>query len=110
MNPSSESPPPDAAPPPEGIVRARALVRGRVQGVGYRMYAEFEAQRRHLTGWVRNHGDTQVECEMQGPRPEVESMVEWCRKGPPSGRVSGVQIEWIPTVEGEEGFGIRRSV
>lgn len=63
------------------IIR-HVVVRGRVQGVGYRAFVEDEAQQRGLHGWVRNRRDGSVEALFAGPRPEVESMMAACRRGP----------------------------
>lgn len=108
-SPGSPDPTPSSAPPPD-IVRARVIVRGRVQGVGFRMHSEFEAGRRKINGWIRNNGDDIIECSLEGPRPEVESLIEWCRKGPPTARVAGVEIVWEPPTGADEGFRIRSSV
>lgn len=67
-------------------------IRGRVQGVGFRMYMQREAQRRGLAGWVRNRQDGSVEAVAQGPREAVDTLVEWARRGPPSARVTDVQV------------------
>jgi acylphosphatase len=66
------------------------IVRGRVQGVGYRAFVEDEAQRRGLQGWVRNCRDSSVEAVFAGPQAEVQSMIEACRRGPFSARVSAL--------------------
>lgn len=108
-NPES-GPSAPATPPAAETARAHVWVWGRVQGVGFRMYAEFEATRRKLTGWVRNSDDDKVECVFEGPRPDVEAAVAWCRKGPPGGRVSGMQVEWEKPTGESDGFSIRHSV
>ena len=64
------------------------VVRGRVQGVGYRAFVEDEAHRRRLRGWVRNRRDGSVEAVFAGPRNDVEAMIETCRRGPFSAHVS----------------------
>jgi acylphosphatase len=64
------------------------VVRGRVQGVGYRAFVEDEAHRRGLRGWVRNRRDGSVEAIFSGPRNEVEAVIEACQRGPFSARVS----------------------
>ena len=64
------------------------IVRGRVQGVGYRAFVEDEAQQRGLKGWVRNRRDGSVEAVFSGPRETVEAMIEACRRGPFSAQVS----------------------
>ena len=65
---------------------------GRVQGVGFRYYMRREARRRGVSGWVRNRNDGSVEAMVQGPREAVDGLVDWARKGPPSARVTDVQV------------------
>jgi acylphosphatase len=71
------------------IVR-HVVVRGRVQGVGYRAFVENEAQQRGLQGWVRNRREGSVEALFAGPRPEVESMIAACRRGPFAAEVTAI--------------------
>jgi len=71
------------------IVR-HVIIRGRVQGVGYRAFVEDEAHRRGLHGWVRNRRDGSVEAVFSGPHSEVEPVIEACRRGPFSARVSAL--------------------
>jgi acylphosphatase len=66
------------------------IVRGRVQGVGYRAFVEDEARQRGLQGWVRNRRDGSVEAVFAGPAGDVEAAVEACRRGPFSAQVSAL--------------------
>ncbi len=66
------------------------VVRGRVQGVGYRAFVEDKAHRLGLRGWVRNRRDGSVEAVFSGPRSEVEATIKACRRGPFSAHVSGL--------------------
>ena len=66
------------------------IVRGHVQGVGYRAFVEVEAQDRRLDGWVRNRRDGSVEAVIAGPSDVVESMIEACRRGPFAARVIAI--------------------
>ncbi|HEY7230101.1 MAG TPA: acylphosphatase [Pseudolabrys sp.] len=66
------------------------FVRGRVQGVGYRAFVEDEARQRGLRGWVRNRRDGSVEAVFAGSPVEVEAMIEACRRGPFSARVTAL--------------------
>lgn len=75
-------------------VRAHVLVEGRVQGVFFRAYTQEEARRRGLTGWVRNRSDGAVEAVFEGDRTEVEALVQWCRRGPPSARVLNTEVKF----------------
>jgi acylphosphatase len=68
----------------------RLIVRGRVQGVGYRWWAAREAQRLGLDGWVRNRRDGAVELVAAGAAEAVEALVEACWRGPESARVTAI--------------------
>ena len=72
-------------------VIGHVVVRGRVQGVGYRAFAEHEAMRRKLGGWVRNRRDGTVEAVFSGPDHVVREMIELCRKGPLGSRVDEIE-------------------
>jgi acylphosphatase len=67
-------------------------VRGRVQGVFFRAEARSRAESLGLGGWVRNMPDGSVEACFEGDPERVESMVEWCRRGPNGARVDEVEI------------------
>lgn len=66
------------------------IVKGRVQGVGYRAFVEHEAQRRQLEGWVRNRRDGSVEIVVAGAPSAVEYFIDACRRGPFAARVSEI--------------------
>jgi acylphosphatase len=68
------------------IIR-HVTVRGRVQGVGFRAFVEYEALRRDLEGWVRNCRDGSVEAIFAGAPQIVTEMIETTRRGPRSSRV-----------------------
>jgi acylphosphatase len=67
------------------------VIRGRVQGVGYRAWTEHIARKRGVEGWVRNRGDGSVEAVFAGPKQSVAAMIEACRRGPPGARVEAVE-------------------
>jgi acylphosphatase len=71
------------------IVR-QVVIRGRVQRVGYRAWAEHTALQRGLQGWVRNRSDGSVEAVFAGPATVVEGMIEACRRGPPGAQVDAL--------------------
>jgi acylphosphatase len=66
------------------------IVRGRVQGVGFRAFVEVEALRRGLGGWVRNRRDGAVEAVFAGEAAPVADMIEACRRGPYAARVDAL--------------------
>jgi acylphosphatase len=66
------------------------VFRGRVQGVGFRVFVEDVAVRRHVEGWVRNRRVGTVEAVFAGPLEAVEAVIDACRKGPGPARVDRV--------------------
>ena len=66
------------------------LVRGRVQGVGYRAWTERSALSHGLTGWVRNRRDGSVEAVFIGDQDAIAAMVQACRSGPAGAFVEAV--------------------
>jgi acylphosphatase len=73
-----------------GAIR-QVVIKGRVQGVGYRAWVEHQARVHHLEGWVRNRRDGSVEALFAGPADAVSNMITLCRRGPVSARVEAVQ-------------------
>lgn len=74
-------------------VTVRVVIRGRVQGVGYRAWASDEAEALGLSGWVRNRRDGTVEAVISGEAGTVEMFLTRCREGPWGADVSGVASE-----------------
>lgn len=89
------------------VVRSRVLVAGRVQGVGFRAFTQFQAQQGKLTGWVRNLRDGRVEAEVEGTRPAIELFVAALKKGPHLSRVDIVEVEWTEACGLDADFRIR---
>ncbi len=81
------------------LTTIKARISGRVQGVFYRMETRYAARERNITGWVRNMPDRSVEAVFQGSKQNVESIISWCRQGPPHAIVKDVQTE--PFLSGE---------
>ena len=86
--------------------RARAVIRGRVQGVFFRAETRDRARSLGLRGWVRNARDGSVEAVFEGERARIDSILEWCRRGPALAQVEDVDVEWGEAV-GESGFTAR---
>jgi len=78
------------------MVRAHAIIEGRVQGVFFRMETRKIAMRHNVTGWVRNRRDGAVEAVFEGPKDKVENVIEWCHTGPPLAQVTRVTVAWEP--------------
>jgi acylphosphatase len=92
------------------VVR-HVLIRGRVQGVGYRAFVQATALDRGLEGWVRNRRDGSVEAVIAGPASTVAHMLDACRRGPPGARVDVLnEREGSPADLGHHRAGERFSV
>ena len=87
--------------------RWRLIVRGKVQGVGYREGCRQCAQDLRLSGWVRNLADGTVEVEAEGRPQELATLLLWCERGPLPANVFGVHARRIAPVGGDW-FEIRR--
>jgi acylphosphatase len=77
-----------------GITAFSAVIKGRVQGVGFRWTAAAEAERLGLKGWVRNTVDGNVEVWAEGAKENADAFLAWLRHGPPRARVSEVRTDW----------------
>jgi len=91
------------------MVRLEASVRGRVHGVGFRYYVVSHAERLGLTGWVSNEQDGSLRCVAEGPRGDVELLLEALKEGPASALVECVTEDWLPYTGRWGAFGIRSS-
>lgn len=81
----------------------RFLVRGRVQGVGFRAFVVERARGLGLSGWVRNRADGRVEAVAEGEPDALERFAAALADGPLLARVDGVEAEPVPA-EGRVGF------
>ena len=88
------------------MVRYRALVSGRVQGVWYRESCRRQAVVAGVAGWVRNNGNGKVEAVLEGEPGAVDQLVAWMRIGPPQARVTYLELR-PETPLGERGFEVR---
>ena len=86
--------------------RAEVIVRGMVQGVFFRVETRDRARSLGLSGWVTNARDGTVRAAFEGEDERVESMVDWCRRGPSGASVDDVDVTWVE-LEGEQSFVIR---
>jgi acylphosphatase len=89
------------------VTARRALVQGRVQGVGFRYYAVRAAREFGVSGWVRNLPDGSVETLVEGDAAAVEGYLDRLRRGPSASRVEGVVVE-ERAEEGHSTFEITR--
>jgi len=82
-------------------------VTGRVQGVGFRFFAQGKANQLGITGWARNTPDGGVEILAEGERKELENFVDWIKLGPPLSRVAHVTRNASEKTTGFKEFTIR---
>lgn len=88
-------------------VRAHVFVSGEVQGVLFRSNTRHEANRRNVTGWVRNLPDGRVEAVFEGEKEDVNGLIEFCRRGPPGALVTKVEVQWENYTGEFQGFNVR---
>ena len=86
-----------------------AIVRGRVQGVAFRMNTQREATRLGLNGWVRNLPNGRVEVEALGSPAKLQALASWLAEGPRWARVDHLELTWVEVDNPPEttGFTIR---
>ena len=82
------------------VVRARAVVKGRVQMVGFRAFVQRHGLDANMRGTVRNRPDGSLEVVLQGQSGDVERMIGLLRRGPSHARVDAVDVEY-GTPDGE---------
>ncbi len=87
--------------------RAHIVVSGYVQGVFFRETTKRRADSLKVTGWVRNRDDGSVEAVFEGEEDDVRAMVNFCRSGPPTAKVTKAELHWLKYVGEFEGFEIR---
>ncbi|HSL20681.1 MAG TPA: acylphosphatase [Vicinamibacterales bacterium] len=88
------------------IVARRFIVSGRVQGVGFRFFAEDQARAEGLSGYVRNLPDGRVEVLAEGEEESVARFERALNRGPRSAIVDRVDVDPVPP-EDRRGFSIR---
>ncbi len=76
------------------MVRLHAVIRGNVQGVGFRYFVLDAARPLGVRGWVRNRPDGSVELTAEGDRTQLESLLSAARRGPRQADVTAVDVEW----------------
>ncbi len=88
--------------------RLQALVRGRVQAVGFRQYVWSRAVRLGVTGWVRNCDDGRsVEVEAEGSVEALDGLLRLLHEGPFGARVDHVEASWSDETSGYTAFEVR---
>jgi acylphosphatase len=89
-------------------IRARRfIVRGRVQGVGFRWFVEREAHILQIAGWVRNNPDGSVEVMAMGTREQLSGLRSRLQEGPRAARVDDVEESDAGAIAGLHSFQVR---
>jgi acylphosphatase len=91
------------------VTAVRLVITGRVQGVGFRLWAKREARRRGLRGWVRNVSDGSVEALVIGEPAAVDAFAAACHSGPAMARVVAIRRS-AAADDGSAGFEERATV
>ena len=89
------------------IEARKFLIRGRVQGVGFRWFVEREAQILQIAGWVRNDPDGSVEVLAIGTPEQLAGLRSRLREGPRASRVDDVQESEAEPIAGLNSFQVR---
>jgi acylphosphatase len=84
----------DEAMPPVQTARFHAVVRGRVQGVGFRFSAAARAKQLGVCGYVKNQADGSVAVEATGARDALDAFLVYLHEGPGMARVTSVDVTW----------------
>lgn len=87
--------------------RVAVTVKGFVQGVGYRRYAEKCAIELHLKGWVKNLENGDVYCVAEGSNSDLDQFLQKLHKGPAFARVADINVEWLTATSEFSDFTIR---
>ena len=88
------------------LVARRFVISGRVQGVGFRWFAEAAAAREGVHGWIRNLPDGRVEAQAEGDAEALERFERALRQGPPSARVETVDVDAVAPTGRQTGFSV----
>ena len=87
--------------------RLEAVVHGRVQGVGFRVFVVREARGLGLRGWVANESHSRVRCVAEGPEADLDRLLQRLHEGPPAASIERVDAAWSDAGGEFAGFEIR---
>jgi acylphosphatase len=91
----------------DGARRLEVVIRGDVQGVGFRFHAARAAARHGIDGWVANEAGGSVRAVGEATTAALAAWLEELRLGPPGAQVSGVDERWTAATGGFDGFSVR---
>ncbi len=86
--------------------RAHLIISGEVQGVTFRQETKRRALNLNVKGWIRNRNDGIVEAVFEGEEQDVESMITFCKRGPPRAIVTDVKVELEKYVDEFDRFSV----
>jgi acylphosphatase len=92
------------------LQRVHIVVKGRVQGVGFRAHVQYSARQIGVTGWVRNVGYDKVEAVGEGVRAKLDRFVEAVKTGPVASQVDEAEVDWQNATGEWSDFQMRRSL
>ncbi|WP_138430590.1 acylphosphatase [Fodinibius saliphilus] len=87
--------------------QAHVFIEGRVQGVGFRHFAQVNAEEVGVFGWVKNLPDGRVEAVFAGPIDHIREMLNRCEQGPGASRVDNIDVSLEEATDEYEGFEVR---
>jgi acylphosphatase len=83
------------------------LIGGKVQGVGFRYFAQHKAEELHIFGWVKNTPDGKVEIEASGEPKNLDSFIDWMKIGPTRSVIQTFSVSEITPTRHFTNFTIR---
>ena len=86
--------------------RVHVIIKGLVQGVFFRAFLKYHADRLKIKGWVKNTASDNVEAVFEGEKENVEAMIKFCHRGPPGAIVKKVEVIWENPTGEFKGFRI----
>ena len=87
--------------------RLHLIIKGRVQGVFFRVSTKKKANYLNLSGWVKNLANGDVEVVAEGEKEKLQELLKWTWQGPPSARVDDIEASWEEYKEEFDTFSIR---
>ena len=90
------------------MIRKRAFFKGKVQGVFFRANTRDKAQDEGIKGWVKNLPDGRVEAVFEGPKVNVDKVIEWCKHNQPYAKVDKVKVEEEEPTDEFDRFFVKR--
>ena len=89
------------------MLQLQIVVSGKVQGVGYRYFAQMKAVQFRITGWAKNRSDGTVEMVITGTKENLDLFIEEIRRGNPFSTVDQIEIHEVQRTEKYSSFTIK---